>query len=88
MQKNLRQFHNLFIFTNKLSLQVETLTSVRNDLRLKLNVIDLTHVSNLFRKQKYFRRYCNQIGNGKVILKHKQIQNRKLSNLRMTRLQP
>ena len=52
------------------------LTSVRNELSLKLSFIDLNHVCNLF-----------LIGNDKAILKHKQIQNKKLYNLRVTTLE-
>ena len=52
------------------------LTSVRNELSLKLSFIDLNHVCNLF-----------LIGNDKAILKHKQIQNKKLNNLRVTTLE-
>ena len=52
------------------------LTSVRNELCLKLSFIDLNHVCNLFLS-----------GNGKGILKHKQIQNKKLNNLRVTTLE-
>ena len=49
------------------------LTSVRNELSLKLTFIDLNHVCNLL-----------LTGNDKVILKHKQIQNEKINNLRVT----
>ena len=52
------------------------LTSVRNELSLKLSFIDLNHVCNLF-----------LIGNDKAILKHKQIQTKKLNNLRVTTLE-
>ena len=52
------------------------LTSVRNELSLKLSFIDLNHVCNLF-----------LIGNDKAILKHKQIQNKKLTKLRVTTLE-
>ena len=52
------------------------LTSVRNELSLKLSFIDLNHVCNLF-----------LIGNDKAILKHQQIQNKKLNNLRVTTLE-
>ena len=52
------------------------LTSVRNELSLKLSFIDLNHVCNLF-----------LIGNNKAILKHEQIQNKKLNNLRVTTLE-
>ena len=52
------------------------LTSVRNKLSLKLSFIDLNHVCNLF-----------LIGNDKAILKHQQIQNKKLNNLRVTTLE-
>ena len=51
------------------------LTSVRNELSLKLSFIDLNHVCNLF-----------LIGNDKAILKQ-QIQNKKLNNLRVTTLE-
>ena len=47
----------------------------RNEISLKLSFIDLNHVCNLF-----------LIGNDKAILKHKQIQNKKLTNLRVTTL--
>ena len=49
---------------------------MRNELSLKLSFIDLNHVCNLF-----------LIGNDKAILKHKQIQNKKLNNLRVTTLE-
>ena len=49
---------------------------MRNELSLKLSFIDLNHVCNLF-----------LIGNDKAILKHKQIQNKKLTNLRVTTLE-
>ena len=49
---------------------------MRNELSLKLSFIDLNHVCNLF-----------LIGNDKAILKHKQIQNKKLYNLRVTTLE-
>ena len=49
---------------------------MRNELSLKLSFIDLNHVCNLF-----------LIGNDKAILKHKQIQNKKLTNLRVTMLE-
>ena len=52
------------------------LTSVRNELSLKLSFIDLNHVCNLF-----------LIGNDQAILKHKQIQNKKLNNLKVTTLE-
>ena len=42
---------------------------------MKLSFIDLNHVCNIF-----------LIGNDKAILKHKQIQNKKLNNLRVTTL--
>ena len=51
------------------------LTLLRNELSLKLNFIDLNPVCNLF-----------LIGNDKAILKHKQFQNKKLNNLRVTTL--
>ena len=44
--------------------------------RNELSFFDLNHVSNVF-----------LIGNDKVILKHKQIQNKKLNNLRITTLE-
>ena len=47
--------------------------AVRNELSFKLSFIYLNHVCNLF-----------LIGNDKAILKQKQIQNKKLSNLRVT----
>ena len=49
---------------------------MRNELSLKLSFVDLNHVCNLF-----------LIGNDKAILKHKQIQNKKLYNLRVTTLE-
>ena len=49
---------------------------MRNELSLKLSFIDLNHVCKLF-----------LIGNDKAILKHKQIQNKKLNNLRVTTLE-
>ena len=49
---------------------------MRNELSLKLSFIDLNHVCNLF-----------LIGNDKAILKHKQIQNKKLNNLQVTTLE-
>ena len=49
---------------------------MKNELSLKLSFIDLNHVCNLF-----------LIGNDKVILKHKQIQNKNLNNLRVTTLE-
>ena len=52
------------------------LTLLRNELSLTLSFVDLNHVCNLF-----------LIGNDKAILKHKQIQNKKLNNLRVTRLE-
>ena len=52
------------------------LTSVRNELSLTLSFIDLNHVCNLF-----------LIGNDQAILKHKQIQNKKLNNLKVTTLE-
>ena len=52
------------------------LTSVRNELSLKLSFIDLNHVCKLF-----------LIGIDKAILKHKQIQNKILTNLRVTTLE-
>ena len=61
------------ISNKKINLRTQRrgLTSVRNELSLKLSFFDLNHVCNLF-----------LIGNDKVILKHKQIQNKKLNNLR------
>ena len=53
----IQQIHNLFIFTNNLKLQLEALTSVRNDLSLKLNFINLNHVCNLFWKRKSLGKY-------------------------------
>ena len=52
------------------------LTSVRNELSLKLSFIDLNHVCNLF-----------WIGNDKAISKHKQIQNKKFNNIKATTLE-
>ena len=49
---------------------------MRNELSLKLSFIDLNHVCKLF-----------LIGNDKAILKHKQIQNKKLNNLKVTTLE-
>ena len=49
---------------------------MKNELSLKLSFVDLNHVCNLF-----------LIGNDKTILKHNQIQNKKLNNLRVTTLQ-
>ena len=51
------------------------LTSVRNELSLKLSLIDLIMLVTFL------------IENAKAILKHRQIQNKKLNNLRMTTLE-
>ena len=51
------------------------LTSVRNELSLKLSFIDLNHVCNLF-----------LIGNDEAILKHSKL-NKKLNNFKVTTLE-
>ena len=63
------------IFTKKKSSRTlrRDLSSVRNELSLKLSFVDLNHVCNLF-----------LIGNDKTISKHKQTQIKKLNNFRVT----
>ena len=51
------------------------LTSVKNKISLKLSFTDSNHICNLF-----------LVGNAKAILKHKQIQNKKLNKLKPTTL--